>query len=113
MKAKLTTLDTASIEAKWLRDFLMDLPVVKKPIPSISMKCDNQTMIVKVSSSKGNMKSSRHVKRRLNYVRKMRNSAVIELDYVHTSKNLADQFTKELSHNVIGSTSCDMGMRPT
>ena len=41
MEAELTTLDTAGSEAEWLRDLLMDLPVVKKPIPTISMKCDN------------------------------------------------------------------------
>jgi len=35
------------------------------------------------------------------------------LDYVHTSKNLADQFTKGLSRNVIDSASSEMGLRPT
>jgi hypothetical protein len=68
----------------------MDLPVVEKPIPAISMNCDNQTAIIKVNSSRDNMKSTRHVKRRLKSVRKLRNSRVIALDYIHTSKNLAD-----------------------
>ena len=113
MEAELTTLGTASTEAEWLRDFLMDLPVVEKPIPVISMNCDNQTAIVKVNSSKDNMKSTRHVRRRRKSVRKLRNSGVIALDYVHTSKNLADQFTKGLSRNVIDSASSEMGLRPT
>ena len=113
MEAELTALDTASMEAEWLRDFLMDLPVVEKPIPAISMNYDNQTVIVKVNSSKDNMKSSRHVKRHLKSVRKLRNSGVIALDYVHTTKNLADQFTKGLSRNVVDSASSEMGMRPT
>ena len=69
-------------------------------------------MITKVNSSKDNMKSTRHVKRRLKSVRKLRNSGVIALDYVHTSNNLADQFTKGLSRNVIESASRDMGLRP-
>jgi hypothetical protein len=77
------------------------------------MNYDNQNVITKVNSSKDNMKSSRHVKRRLKSVRKLRNSGVISLDYVNTSKNLADQFTKGLSHNVIESASREMGMRPT
>ena len=72
MKAELTTLDTAGSEAEWLRDLLMDLPVVEKPIPAISMNCDNQTVITKVNSSKDNMKSTRHVKRRLKFVRKIK-----------------------------------------
>ena len=113
MEAELTALDTAGSEAEWLRDLLMDLPVVEKPIPAISMNCDNQTVITKVNSSKDNMKSTRHVKRRLKSVRKLRNSEVIALDYVHTSNNLADQFSKGLSCNVIESASREMGLRPT
>ena len=87
--------------------------MVEKPIPTILMNCDNQTVIIKVNSSKDNMKSSRHVKRRLKSVRKMRNSRVILLDYIQTSKNLADPFTKGLSRNVIDNASKEMGMRPT
>ena len=59
------------------------------------------------------MKSSRHVKRRLKSVRKMRNSGVIALDYVQTAKNLADPFTKGLSRNVIDEASREMELRPT
>ena len=113
MEAELTALDTATVEAKWLRELLIDLPVVEKPIPAILMNCDNQTMIVKIKSSKDNLKSSRHVKRRLKYVRKLKNSGVIALDYIQTSKNLADPFTKGLSRNVIDSASREMGLRPT
>ena len=113
MEAELTALDTASAEAEWLRDLLMDLPIVEKPIPTISMNCDNQTVITKVNSSKDNMKSTKHVKRCLKTVRKLRNSAVIGLDYVHTSNNLADQFTKGLSRNVIEGASRELGLRPT
>src|SRR3954469_22473699 len=82
----------------------MDLPVVEKPIPAIPMNCDNETVIFKVNSSKDNMKSSRHVKRRLKSIRKMRNSGVIALDYIQTSKNLEDPFTKGLmTHKCRGS----------
>jgi hypothetical protein len=77
------------------------------------MNCGNQTVITKINSSKDNMKSTRHVKRRLKSVRKLRNSRVIALDYVHISNNLADQFTKGLSRNVIESALREMGMRPT
>ena len=77
------------------------------------MNCDNQTVIIKVNSFRDNMKSTRHVKRRLKSVQKLRNSRVIALDYVHISKNLADQFTKGLSRNVIDGASREMGLRPT
>jgi hypothetical protein len=80
---------------------------------AILMNYDNQTVIVKVDSSKDNMKSSRHIKRWLRSIRKMRNSVVITLDYIHTKKNLVDPFTKGLSHNVIDAASKEMGLRPT
>ena len=112
MEAELAALDTASVEADWLRELLMDLPVVEKPLPAILMNCDNQTVITKVNSAKDNAKSSRHVKRRLKSVRKMRNSGVITVSYIQTDKNLADPFTKGLSRNVIDSASKEMGLRP-
>ena len=112
MEAELTALDTATVEAEWLRELLMDLPVVEKPVQAILMNCDNQTVIVKVNSAKDNAKSSRHVKRQLKSVRKMRNSRVISVTYIQTDKNLADSFTKGLSRNVIESASREMGWRP-
>ena len=42
MEAELAALDTATVEAEWLRELLMDLHVVEKPIPAILMKCDTQ-----------------------------------------------------------------------
>jgi hypothetical protein len=101
MEAELTSLDTATVEAEWVRELLMDLPMVEKPIPAILMNCDNETVITKVNSSKDNMKSSSHVKRRLKYVRKLKSSRVIALDYIPTTENLAYQFTKGLSRSVI------------
>ena len=96
MEAELTALDTTTVEAEWLRELLMDLPIVEKRIPALLMNYDNQTVIVKVNSSKNNMKSSRHVKRPLKSIRKLRNFGVIALDYIQTPKNLIDQFTKGL-----------------
>jgi hypothetical protein len=46
------------------------------------MNYDNDIVIIKVNSSKDNMKLSKHVKRHLKYVRKMRNSRVVALEYV-------------------------------
>jgi hypothetical protein len=86
--------------------------VVGKPIPAILMNYDNQIVITKVNSAKDNAKSTRHVKRRLKTVRKLRNSGVITVSYIQTDKNLVDPFTKGLSWNVIEIASRDMGMRP-
>jgi hypothetical protein len=113
MEVELAALHTTTVEIDWLHELLMDLPIVEKLLSTILMICDNQTVIVKVGSLKDNMKSSRHIKRRLKSVRKIRNSGVITLDYIHTEKNLADLFTKGLSCNVIDTTSKEMDLRPT
>jgi hypothetical protein len=86
--------------------------MVEKSIPAILMNCDNETVIIKVNNSKDNMKSSRHIKRRLKSVRKLRSSGVIALDYIPTTENLADQFTKGLSQSVIDNASKELGLRP-
>ena len=78
---------------------------------AILINYDNQIEIVKVNSAMDNVKSSRHVKRRLKSVRKLRNSGVISVTYISTEKNLADPFTKGLSQNVIEGASREMGMR--
>jgi hypothetical protein len=101
------------VEADWLHELLMDLPIIEKSLPTILMNYDNQTVIVKVDSSKDNIKSSRHIKSQLKSVRKMRNFGVIRLDYIHIEKKLANPFTKGLSRNVIDATSKEMGLRPT
>ena len=91
----------------------MDLPVVDKPVLAVVINCDNQTLIAKAKSSKDNMKSTKHIRRRLKSVRKSRNSGVIALGYIHTAKNLADPFMKGLSRIVIENASREMGLRPT
>jgi hypothetical protein len=68
MEAKLVTLDTAIVQADWLHELLMDLPIVEKSLSVILMNCDIQTVIAKVDSSKDNIKPSRHIKRRLKFV---------------------------------------------
>jgi hypothetical protein len=47
MEAELTALDTASVEAEWLRELLSNLLVVEKQISAILMNCDNRTVITK------------------------------------------------------------------
>ena len=43
----------------------MDLPLVKKPVPAILMNCDNYTVIVKAKSSKDNMPSTKHIRKKI------------------------------------------------
>ena len=111
-EAERVALETATNEVEWLRELLMDLPLLEKPVPPIVMYCDNQSMLAQVMNAKDNSKSNRHIKRWLKTIRKMRNSGVIAVSYVKTKNNMTDLFTKGLSRNVISVMSKDMGMRP-
>jgi hypothetical protein len=62
MEVELVALETTTSEAKWLRELLMDLPVVNKLVWAILLYCDNESVITIVGSAKENLKSTRHVK---------------------------------------------------
>jgi hypothetical protein len=62
MEAEFIALESATTEAEWLKELLMDLPMVTKPVPGILLHCDNQSMITIVDNAKENAKFSRHVK---------------------------------------------------
>jgi hypothetical protein len=62
MKVKLVALESATIEAEWLKELLMDLPMDDKPVPAILLHCDNQSVVTIVGNAKKNTKFSRHVK---------------------------------------------------
>lgn len=59
------------------------------------------------------MKSSRHVKRQLKSVRKLRNPRVFAIGYINIAKKLTYLFEKGLSSNVIDNTLKEMVLRPT
>ena len=79
-----------------MRELLLNLHVIEKG-DCYSYNSNNKILIVKVNNSKDTVKSSRHVKRHLKSVRKLRNSIVIMVTYIQIDKNLADPFTIELS----------------
>jgi hypothetical protein len=41
MEEELTTPDTTTVDADWLCELLMNLPIIEKPLPIILMNCDN------------------------------------------------------------------------
>jgi hypothetical protein len=96
-EAELVALDSAALEAEWLRDLLSDLPMLAKPITVVLVYCDNTSVLLKVNNRKDNQKSSRHIKRQLDSCRHARETGVITADYIKSERNLADPFTKGLA----------------
>jgi hypothetical protein len=109
MEAELVALESATTEVEWLKELLMDLPMVAKPVPAILLHCDNQSVITIVGNAKENSKFSRHVKRRIKSVRHLRNTGEIAVEYINTTRNLADPFTKGLARAVIDEASREIG----
>jgi hypothetical protein len=49
-EVELVALDSAALEAEWLRNLLSDLPMLAKPIPIVLVYCDNTSVLLKVNS---------------------------------------------------------------
>ena len=47
MEYEFIALDKAGEEAEWLRQFLEDIPIWPKPVPTICIHCDSQSAIGK------------------------------------------------------------------
>ena len=110
MQSEFIALADACKEAEWLRNVLYDIPLWKKPSPSIMISCDNQATIYKVSNKTYNGKS-RHISLRHQIIRELLKEGVITVDYIKTNKNLADPLTKGLVREMIYITSKGMGLR--
>lgn len=100
MLAELIALADSSKEVEWLRNLTMDVPLCKKPIPAITINCDNQGTMYKISSKSYNGKS-RHISLRHQYMRQLLKSGVIVVDYVESTMNLVDPLMKGLPREMI------------
>ena len=93
MESKFIALDKCGEEAKWLRNFLEDIPRWPKPVTTISIHCDSQSAIGRAQNVMYNGKS-RHIRRRHNTIRQIISTGVISVDYVKSKDNIADPLTK-------------------
>ncbi|CAM8987324.1 unnamed protein product [Rhodiola kirilowii] len=85
MEAEFVALDKCGEEAKWLRNFVEDIPEWKMHVPPICVYCDNQSKIGRAQNVMYNGKS-RHIRRRHNTIRQLLSSGVISIDYVRSKK---------------------------
>ena len=104
-------LELAGSEAEWLRNFLADIPLGSKPIPSVSIHCDNKSAIYTAKNKTFNGKS-RHIRLRHNIIKQLLKSGVISIDYVRSEVNLADPLTKPLGRKQIDKLSRGIGLMP-
>ena len=83
MEVELIALDTTYTEAEWIKILLLDIPLLNKPIPAISLHCDNKVVIELVKQTHtNNKKMNKHMQVRYKSVKKMLSSNIISLDFV-------------------------------
>ena len=112
MESELIALDTTCTKAEWLRNLLLDMPIVSKPIPTISIQCDCKAVIYLIRQSHTNKKMNRHVQVRYKSVKGLVNKNVVTLNFVRSEKNMADGLTKGLPKKGVYESSRGMGLSP-
>ena len=100
MESEFVTLAEAGKEAKWLRDFLLEISLISKNVSSISIICSD------IYNGK-----SRHISLRHDYVRKLIKDGVISLTFMKSNENFDDPFTKPLTRDLVKSTSKELGLK--
>ena len=110
MEAEFIALAATGKEAEWLRDLLIEIPIIKEDVSTISIHCDSQATLARAYSGVYNGKS-RHISLRHGYVSELIQRGVISISYVRSSENLADPFTKPLTRDLVEKTSKGMGLK--
>jgi len=90
MESKFIVHNKDEEETKWLRNFLKDFPCWAKPVPTIHIYCDIQSVIRRVQSNMHNGKS-RH-----NTIKYFLLNEIISINYIKSKQNIVDSLTKIL-----------------
>lgn len=98
-EAEYQALATSTSQALWLRKLLAE---INPPARKLLMFCDNQAALTHVRNP-GSINKSKHIDITYQFVLDRQTRGDIEFDYIHTSKNLADIFTKALPRDAFQS----------
>ena len=110
MDSEFIALDKAGEEVEWLRQFLEDIQIWPKPMSTICIHCDSQSIIGRAQSGMYNGKS-RHIHHRHNTVKQLLSNEIISIDYIKSKDNLADPLTKGSMREQVNCTSRGMGSK--
>lgn len=89
MKYYFIALDKYGEEAKWLHNFLKDIPRSSKPVLAICIHYDSQSTIEKAHNNIYNNKS-RHIFCKNNTIKQLLSIEVIFIDYIRSKGNIAN-----------------------
>ncbi|GJV70010.1 zinc finger, CCHC-type containing protein [Tanacetum coccineum] len=103
-------LAAAGKEAKWLKNLLLEIPLLVKPLAHISIHYDSAATLAKSYSQMYNRKS-RHLCVRHSMIRKLITNGVVSIDFVRSQQNLANHLTKGLARDLVIKSAEGMGLK--
>lgn len=109
MESEFVALSSAGEEAEWLRSVLVDIPIWNKPMPAITLHCDNQSALLKAYNDFYNGKS-RTLRLKHNHVKGLIRDGIVAIQYIKSKDNLADPLSKGLGSELTSKTSRGMGL---
>ncbi|GJR76484.1 hypothetical protein Tco_0088849 [Tanacetum coccineum] len=98
IESKFVSLAAADNEAEWLKNLLLEISLLSKPITPISIHYDSAATLAKAYSQMYNGKS-RHLGVRHSMIRELITNGVISIEFVRSQQNLADHLTKGLARD--------------
>jgi len=104
MESKFVALELVDNELKWLRNFLADISLGVKPIPSVYIHCDCQATIAMAKNKSYNSKN-RYIHLRHNVIKQLLRDRIISINFVKSEINLANHLIKHLGKKLINETS--------
>nr|GEX37548.1 hypothetical protein [Tanacetum cinerariifolium] len=110
MKSQFVALAAAGKEAEWLKNLLIEIPLLSKPIARISICCDGAATLAKAYSQMYNRKS-RNLGFRHRMIRKLIRNGVVYIEFVRSQQNLADHLTKGLVRDLVIKSTKGMGLK--
>ena len=94
-EAEYQALATAASHALWLRKLLAE---IEPPARTLKMFCDNTAALTHVRTP-GSINKSKHVDVQYQFVLDRQARGDLDFEYIRTTENLADIFTKGLNKN--------------
>lgn len=94
MEGELIAMDTTGHEIEWLKNSLLEILLVKNPMLSIFVICDNQ-FVISVCKNKYFNNKMKHLSIRHSTVRNLIKNEHLVLEYVKSEDNRTNPLTKD------------------
>ncbi|GKD37294.1 hypothetical protein Tco_1257501 [Tanacetum coccineum] len=110
IESEFVALASASKEAEWLRNLILEISLWSEPIVHIFIHCDSGATLAKAYSRMYNGKS-RHLGVRHSMIRELITNGVISIEFVRSQQNLAGHLTKGLTRDLVIKSTKGMGLK--